>query len=118
MSVLLIRLYWTFSLPSLTSATFLRAAVTLALCLPQVAETCRVWLDLELSSETSPPMGGVHSVLKEAEAFTLRLPKTPHPPAWKVTEETQECSSLTVLDDDSFQHEPVKNNCSSECFCT
>lgn len=75
-------------LPSLTSATFLRTAVTLALCFPQVAEACTVWLDLELSSEISPPMGGVHNVLKEAAAFKLRLPATPHPPAWKVTEET------------------------------
>lgn len=81
-------LYWTQLLPSLTSATFLRTAVTLALCFPQVAEACTVWLDLELSSEISPPMGGVHNVLKEAAAFKLRLPATPHPPAWKVTEET------------------------------
>lgn len=79
--------YWTQSLPSLTSATFLRAAVTLALCFPQVTEACTVWLDFELPSEMSPPTGGVHSVLKEAEAFKLRLPTTPHPPAWKVTEE-------------------------------
>lgn len=75
--------------------------MTLALCLPQVAETCRVWLDLELSNETSPPAGGVHSVLKEAEAFALRLPKTAHPPAWEVREEKEGCSSLTVLDDNS-----------------
>lgn len=71
-------LYRTAS-PSLTSAT--KAAVTLVLYLLQVAEACTVWLHLELSSEMSPPMDGVHSVCKEAEAFKLRLPTMPHAPA-------------------------------------
>lgn len=74
---------------TLTSATLLRAAVTLTLCLPQVVEMCRAWLDLEASRETSPPTGGVHNEVIVAEPFTLRLPTMPHPPAWKSTEETQ-----------------------------
>lgn len=72
---------------SLTSASFLKAAATLMLCLSQVLEASTVWLDLELSSEMSPPMGGVHRVFKEAEAFRLRLPTMPHAPACKATEE-------------------------------
>lgn len=73
---------------TLTSATMLRAAVMLTLCWPQVVEMCRAWLDLEASRETSPPTGGVHNEVIAAEPFTPCLPRMPHPPAWKSTEET------------------------------
>lgn len=47
----------------------------------------RVWLSLEFSREMFPLSSGVHSVTKDAEAFMLCFSATPHPAAWRSTEE-------------------------------
>lgn len=48
---------------------------------------CRAWLSLEFSREMFPLSSGVHSVAKDAEALMFCFSVTPHPVAWRSTEE-------------------------------